>query len=258
MREEGLQKHQAACLKALLPVAKALEEQGIPFYLIEGSALGAVRHQGLIPWDDDIDIGVFRKDFRRAALAIEEVLPLDFNYTDRVRDPDFPRFFGKVIDVSTGRGCIDLFPLIATSKKERLRKKQWKRRKVYFKLYKAKIGYANEREKEGLKNRLKLAFARFFSAFHSREGILQRIEENELWFETEELSPYYVNLYGAYTLEQELIDGDWIAHPKEVIFAGKTYRTMGDPDAYLTRLYGDYWAIPEEKDRAVRHDESFG
>lgn len=56
---------QALLLALMKKLHSFLEENGIEYYLIGGSALGAVRHQGFIPWDDDIDIGMRREDYER-------------------------------------------------------------------------------------------------------------------------------------------------------------------------------------------------
>ena len=63
-------------------------KQNIPYYLDYGSLLGAVRHKGFIPWDDDLDISMFRKDFRRLLSCIEEELPeeIGFYYVGKDRE----------------------------------------------------------------------------------------------------------------------------------------------------------------------------
>ena len=52
-----------------------LEEKGIKYYMLGGTLLGAVRHQGFITWDDDIDIGIEREDYERLLVTVAERLP---------------------------------------------------------------------------------------------------------------------------------------------------------------------------------------
>lgn len=65
---------QARLLSMYKDVSEVLESHGIPFYLCYGSALGAVRHDGFIPWDDDIDLAVWEKDLPRIDDAMTQDL----------------------------------------------------------------------------------------------------------------------------------------------------------------------------------------
>ena len=85
----GLMKRAWAAELQLLSFFDAFcKKNAIPYFLDYGSLLGAVRHKGFIPWDDDLDISMYRKDFRRLASCIEEELPeeIGFYYVGKDRE----------------------------------------------------------------------------------------------------------------------------------------------------------------------------
>ena len=78
----------AAELQLLSFLDEVCKKKGISYFLDYGSLIGAVRHKGFIPWDDDIDVSMYRKDFRVLEACIEEELPeeLAFYYAGKDRD----------------------------------------------------------------------------------------------------------------------------------------------------------------------------
>ena len=77
MKKLTLKESQALQLNLMKEIHKVCEENKITYYLIAGSCLGAVRHGGFIPWDDDIDIGMFRKDYEKFCLIFDEKMNTD-------------------------------------------------------------------------------------------------------------------------------------------------------------------------------------
>ena len=71
--EDSLRQFQLEELKMLKKLSDCLEKEGIQFYLIGGSCLGALRHKGFIPWDDDIDIAIMRRDFDKAEKVLVDL-----------------------------------------------------------------------------------------------------------------------------------------------------------------------------------------
>ena len=119
-----LKQIQGVELEILSTAVNILERHRIPYYLVYGSCLGAIRHGGIIPWDDDVDIGLFRKDYESARNIFMEELPYGFTYCDRFTEKEYPYNFAKIRKDNTAfvhagdahlkihHGMyIDLFPL---------------------------------------------------------------------------------------------------------------------------------------------------
>ena len=73
---------QLRMLAILVEVDKICRKHNITYWLDYGTLLGAVRHKGFIPWDDDVDICVMRKDYDKLRKYLQQELPEQFVFTD--------------------------------------------------------------------------------------------------------------------------------------------------------------------------------
>lgn len=244
-----LQQQQEKALEALALLKALLDAHGMEYFLLAGSALGAVRHQGMIPWDDDIDVGIKYEDID----ALEELLeahPLPgFRYVSITNDPAYPRLHGKIL--YEGFGCIDIFPLVRMSDNKWMRKLQWLIRKVTWKIYSRKVGYLHEKEKP-----LWVFISRILSCLLTKKAVLKISDWNCRRYLGKN-TKYYINMFSIYSMEKELILSKCVENPQMMEFNGQTVRTLGYLDEYLTNLYGDYMTPVPPSQRASTHAELF-
>ena len=100
----------------LAAFAAYCDRHELRYYLVGGTLLGAVRHQGFIPLDDDVDVGFLYDDWKKLKSVISDELQNGFSYIDNDIDSSYPRLFGKVL--YDKKPCVDLFLLAKWTNKK--------------------------------------------------------------------------------------------------------------------------------------------
>ena len=95
-QEQALLKLQSVELEILLVIASFCEEHQITWALDSGTALGAARHKGFIPWDDDIDISMPRNEYERFAKLAQNSLPEGYSFHYFSNTEGYSGFFGNI------------------------------------------------------------------------------------------------------------------------------------------------------------------
>ena len=244
-------------LKELLPI---FERNGIRYYALGGTMLGAVRHHGFIPWDDDIDIGVPREDYERL-LLLGDQLPAHLHFTSYQDDSSYVYYFARVVDerikVRSARSeveetlpaWVDIFPLDGLPNNRILRVFHGKKilfARMVFQLSRFDNIVNTKRHRPPVEN----AIIRCIKVFHlqslvGREAGFRMIDKTLKQYPYAR-SNYNVNAMGAYRMREAFekkVFGDGTLYPFEDI----QIRGAADYDAYLTQLYGD-WRTPADAD----------
>jgi lipopolysaccharide cholinephosphotransferase len=242
------------CHQVLLSIAMEFDricrKHGIPYYMIGGTMLGAVRHRGFIPWDDDMDFGVPRVWFDRLPSILSGELPPHLR-AHLLNEPDFRTSnFLKIDDSRThlayrglewieGLGInIDIFPLddgLKSPSGTRL----FTRYILLFLRLKDLLSY-NPDMRRGFKKWM-ARWIRFLLPVST--GRLLRHVEKSIRKHTVPASGYYVNYYGSWGMK-EMIAKKHFGQPREYPFDRLRFFGVADADAYLTRLYGNYMELP--------------
>lgn len=247
--KDALRKHQARCFEALTFVQELSKEFGLRYYLIAGSVLGAVRHGGFIPWDDDIDIGIRVEEIEAFEAVVREHLPQrlpeGFTLEQSGADNPYPRMFSKIC--YEGRCCIDLWPLIPTYKDGMKAKLLWYFGKVITKVHYQKIGH----EVTKYQKIVKLA-----SALLSDKMVMKMARRNERKY-MDVKTPCYINLYSIYRRNKETMQRAWLDDEATAIFNGLEVPVVGHTKVYLTHLYGNFMGFPLPWKRVSRHVARF-
>lgn len=260
--EHSLTPLQAKLLESLKWFDNFCSENNLRYYAIGGTILGAMRHQGFIPWDDDIDLGMPRKDYEK----LRQLSKTDTgrfkieSYASEANDFCYP--FTKIYDTTTTliepkrkkviRGVyIDIFPLdgIGNSKEEAFY--NYKKVRRVSQLFEA----TNSTTRKG-RSWLKNAVVCFFSllpSFLLNQHKL-RVKLNALCAKYDfDKCQFGGNLLGSYW-EREIIDLSLLGTPKYYQFEDMMIYGPEKADAYLTQIYHDWRKLPPEEKQYSHHD----
>jgi len=255
-KEMTLREVQLSCLDIMKAFDAFCKENKLTYYLSGGTLLGAVRHQGFIPWDDDVDLMMPREDYQR-------MLTLDFpdpNYgffcLEKMADYSRPwvRMTDKRTVISgmahysgdTQAICIDIFPIDGVPAGRLATKLFFKRIRLNDALCKsAKRNYTPEGERF---RRLKAVLRALLTPIGARRLALRmnRIAMAHPFATSAYRGVSMVTHYG----EREKMPAGVFDHSVELPFEGLPFPAPNGYHEYLSRLYGDYMQLPPEHARS--------
>lgn len=239
-------------------VKRICEKNDIKYFMIAGTLLGAVRHKGFIPWDDDMDFGMLRPDFERFLKVCDEELNSKtfFLQTDR-NDKYYTFNFAKLrlngtrviedfsCNISVNQGIyIDIFPIDAVSDNRIEKAIQYKSFWLYRNLLWIKCGYGSDSRKKELSYRIANTVSKLFSI-----EFLKRKKMKCITKYMDKKTQYVVTSDGNYGLKKETLKADWVLHTKDYSFEDRVYPGIEDYDQYLSYFYGDYMKLPPKEKR---------
>ncbi len=245
-------------LDILKTIHRICEKHGIRYSLAAGSILGAVRHKGFIPWDDDVDLLLPRADYQRLCQILPQELPAHMEFRNGETDVSLPYRFGKVVNkrvefisritrpqYALGHVFVDLFPLDGCPSDPKALETLRKKHRLYSMLHNAV--YTAPAIYQGPKK----LFAQTAGALLSPAWVSRRL----LSLHQKYSQPGSALLCcGGYTWDAMWVHkASYFQDLALIPFEDGQFWAVSDPDAYLTAEFGDYMTPPPEDKRASTH-----
>lgn len=258
-------------LNILIEFIRLCEEHNLTYYLVGGTCLGAVRHKGFIPWDDDIDVGMPRKDYDKFIQLQKEIKKPYFIQTYK-SDKNYIYNFAKIRDCTTtfientfvchqfNHGVwIDVFPIDGMSKEvkpaiEFKKKVRWTWHQVYLMYLPA---LKRKLRLKTLWKDIPLNIVAFLFGLlnvgHYRNKLVDK-KVTKLSYDDAVL----VGNYFGNNAKREAMPKEIFEEGTDGVFEGIKVKLPKDYDKYLTLLFGDYMKLPPVEQQIGHHfDKGF-
>lgn len=251
-------------LDILVEFIKVCDTLNLKYYITYGTLIGAIRHKGFIPWDDDIDIYMTRDDFEKFKQNAAPLLPKNLFVQTYETDPEFIYSYMKIRNSNTtfiestashrniNHGIfIDIFPLdfypksktkafVLTLLCELIR------RRVITEVYKLKNSNLNFLKKLFLytqKIALRILFPSIKSTLKLQKKIGRSVNDSDKYVSYEDLN--FTNKY--------IFSKNWFGEGIQTDFENIEVTVPKDYDSVLKNLYGDYMQLPPVDQQIPHH-----
>ncbi len=246
-------------LKLARYIHRLCVENNIRYYIIGGTAIGAKRHGGFIPWDIDIDIEMPREDYERFKELCKTELDDRFSYHDYsntkdiyaphavvcIKDTILRTSMVTLCDNEIDKVFVDVFPLDVAPESPRLQKKQAKKIRMLRALKAHKVGviFRGTKKEVAIKRFLRFLLTPFSFKWIGtvREKVMRKYENCN--------SGLVSSMTSRYSYEKHLMPFEVYGKPTLVKFEDTELFAPEKLDEFLTRIYGDYMKLPPVEER---------
>ena len=257
MRELSDVENKGIMLNILKFIHKTCEENNVNYTLIGGSLIGAVRHKGFIPWDDDMDIILFHDDY----IKLINILKNSENGRYKIFDESIDGYFypyAKVIDTYTiaeEKGLkkipdygvfVDIFEYNKFPNNRLLQKIHYFKIKIYMSVI---AGYfKNKKETNPLKNiRNKLCNKLNIKKVIKKYNKLSRKYNNRN-------EKYIISNWPVYGINKEIQLLEYMMNFQDADFEDSRFKITSDYDKLLKNIFGDYMKLPPKSQQSGKHN----
>ncbi len=254
IKENTLQEHQGALYELLLEFDRVCKELDISYTLFSGTLLGAVRHKGFIPWDDDLDVAMLREDYEKFLQYANNILNQQRFFLQKEFSEHYPMFFSKLRmnnttclekyhprDPETHLGVyIDIFPCDNAANSKAGRKIQFLASKVVI----AKSLWRRGYETNSIKKKL---FMRICCCLPMRPFL--SIVKNK---KSSDGSLVHSFFSAASKFEKNIYPREWFTAITKMKFEDGEFPVSSYYHEMLSTFYGDYMVIPPEEERECK------
>lgn len=259
MRELTFEENRAYQLEILKDVAKFCDDNNIRYFLAYGTLIGAARHKGFIPWDDDIDIQMPREDYNKfiktyKSKHYEVISP----YDKRAKHS-----MAKVIDTRTIKiekavrykkgeelGIdIDIFPLDGQPDDEKDFLKYYRKK---HRLYKGFYFTISSWSKYSLKGKIAYAIPYLIANLMGKNYFLDKANQIGRKYEFDK-SKYIGTTATLYETVNNRNLKEWYSSSTELQFENNSFKVPVGYHNVLTKLYGDYMTPPPQEQQVTHH-----
>lgn len=264
MKELNIEDVKRVQVEVLKQVDLFCRTNGIQYFLAYGTLLGAVRHKGYIPWDDDIDIIMKRKDY--------ESFLSEFNKSNSIMkamhwsiDDAYPFEFAKIVDTTTSLvedidisydnlGInIDCFVLDELPENKSEVQKMWKKIKRVERIVAVKRMLPNSRRKRTKGKAILTSVLKLIAKPIPIKSCMERIDSIAQACNGTAETSKVGNISQPYFGDNEILEKNWFSQSVEIEFEGCRFMAPSEMDKILTSWYGDYMQLPPIDKRVTHH-----
>ena len=261
LTEQQLNDIQRVSLMMLDDINEICQKYGLRLYIIGGTAIGALRHKGFIPWDDDIDIAMTRKDYLKLASAIREERSDKYTVSDARDKENYGRLIPKVRlrgttyrtvlekDLDDCGVRIDIFLIENTYDSKFMRTLHGGMCMFFGFALSCRRLWMHYDEFSKLSGGLSFKVKSLIGMFCSFASIERWAKWTDWWYSCcRKENSVYVTLpsdgkhfFGELEKRKKLLNG------RKVVYEGRELFVPGNTDHYLRKHYGDYMKIPPKE-----------
>ncbi|OPZ22520.1 MAG: LicD family protein [Firmicutes bacterium ADurb.BinA205] len=247
-------------------IKRVCESNGIKYTMIGGTLIGAVRHKGFIPWDDDMDFVMTRDNYDKFVKCCKTQLGSEFELQDWKTDPHFGFGFCKILMKNTEvvekgkenmqckkNAFVDVIPFDRLPANKLSQYKQ----DYLIRLYRNLVLFKSDKniiEAFPPKMRMKRKATALLFIFMSRKTAIRKLEDQLRLYNNNKKADY-TSMLGSYGYQKEITSRKLFDEYVQLPFEDTEFMAIKNYDVYLSQVFGDYMQLPPEEKR-VNHGMS--